>query len=59
MNLCEDPLEKLSLWIRIRRRLVRYFLAHGTCNGSCDECSKCPWIDKEKYTFEIRKKKED
>ncbi len=56
MNSCDDETETLSFWVRFRRRFVRLFLSQGNCSESCDECSKCPWIDKEKYSFEIKKR---
>jgi len=56
MNSCEDPTDELSFWIRFRRRFARFFLSQGSCSDSCDSCSKCPWVDKEKYSFEIKKR---
>jgi hypothetical protein len=50
--------EELSLWTRVRRLLVRIFLARNNCNGQCTDCANCPWLDKEKYTFEIKRKVE-
>ena len=48
--------KNLTFFTKLRRKLVKFFLSQGRCNGSCDNCSVCPWIDKEKYSFEIRKK---
>jgi len=59
MNSCEDTTDGLSLWIRFRRRFVRLFFTQGNCSGSCDSCEKCPWIDKEKYSFEIKRKSKE
>lgn len=59
MNSCEDPTDELSFWTKIKRRFVRFFISRGNCNESCDSCAKCPWLDEEKYSFEIKKRKEE
>lgn len=41
---------------RIKRWFVRFFLSKGDCENSCSKCNLCPWLDKEKYTFEIKRK---
>jgi len=46
----------LTFWIKLRRRLARLFLSQGSCSGSCSDCAVCPIIDKERYTFEIKKR---
>lgn len=56
MNLYNEPTEELSFWVKLRRRFARFFLSQGSCSDSCNSCSKCPWIDKGKYTFEIKKR---
>ncbi|MCG3220535.1 MAG: hypothetical protein H7641_04060 [Candidatus Heimdallarchaeota archaeon] len=50
--------EQLSFWTKVRRWLVKYFLSRNKCHGQCLECDTCPWIDKEKYSFEIKRKVE-
>ena len=47
---------ELSFWSKTRRRFARFFLSQGRCSGSCNDCAVCPIIDKEKYTFEIKKR---
>ena len=49
---------ELSLWIKVRRWIVKVFLARNNCSGDCSDCSNCPWLDREKYSFEIRRKEE-
>ncbi|MCG3260602.1 MAG: hypothetical protein H7644_12695 [Candidatus Heimdallarchaeota archaeon] len=56
MNSEKATTEKISFWLRLRRRVVRFFLPRGSCTGSCNDCVACPWIDKEKYSFEIKKR---
>jgi len=56
MSTQEQNVVKVSFWIKFRRRLTRFFLSQGSCSGSCDDCVACPWIDKEKYSFEIKKR---
>ncbi len=56
MNTKNTTLEKVSFWLRLRRRVVRFFLPQGSCTGSCNDCAACPWIDREKYSFEIKKR---
>jgi hypothetical protein len=46
----------MNFWTKIKRRLARFFLSQGSCSGSCNDCAVCPIIDKEKYTFEIKKR---
>ena len=53
----QEP-NKQNLWIKIKRKLVRVFLSEGSCSSSCSSCIACPWIDKEKYSFEIKRKEE-
>ncbi|MCG3227403.1 MAG: hypothetical protein H7645_10835 [Candidatus Heimdallarchaeota archaeon] len=50
--------EKLSFLKKTRRLLVKYFLSRNQCHGECSDCDACPWIDKEKYSFEIKRKVE-
>ncbi len=49
---------KIKFWVRLKRWFVRFFLSGGSCGDSCSNCSLCPWLDKEKYSFEIKRKKE-
>ncbi len=50
--------EQLSFWKKARRWLVKYFLSKNQCHGQCSDCDACPWIDKDKYSFEIKRKVE-
>jgi hypothetical protein len=50
--------EELSFWQKLRRWLVRFFLSGNQCNEHCSDCITCPWIDKEKYSFDIKRKAE-
>jgi len=56
MGTQEQNVVNVSFWIKFRRRFTRFFLSQGSCSGSCDDCVACPWIDKEKYSFEIKKR---
>ena len=51
----ENP---ISFFTKIRRKIARFFLSQGSCTDDCEDCSFCPWIDKEKYSFEIKKRTE-
>jgi hypothetical protein len=48
--------ESLKFWTKFRRWFAKTFHSSGHCHGSCYDCDFCPWIDKEKYSFEIRRK---
>jgi len=50
---------KQTFWSKARKRFVRFFLYQGSCDSSCSDCAVCPWIDKEKYSFEIKRKEEN
>ncbi|MFW9852719.1 MAG: hypothetical protein ACFFDS_07250 [Candidatus Thorarchaeota archaeon] len=52
-NETKKEIKSLKLW---KRWLVKFFLSAGSCGNDCSECSFCPWLDKEKYSFEIKRK---
>ncbi len=47
---------EISFWMKARRRLAKIFLSQGSCSSSCSNCAVCHIIDKEKYSFEIKKR---
>ena len=55
-NKMNQETAKKNIWIRIRRKFVRIFLTQGNCDSSCSSCAVCPWLDKEKYSFDIKRK---
>lgn len=56
MSTQEQNVVNVSFWIKFRRRLTRLLWSRGSCSGSCNDCVTCPWIDKDKYSFEIKKR---
>jgi hypothetical protein len=55
----EETKKEIKLWELIKRWFIRFFLSSGNCGDSCSDCSMCPWLDKEKYSFEIKRKVEN
>lgn len=48
--------EEINLFVLLKRWFVKFFLSGGSCGSSCSNCALCPWLDKEKYSFEIKRK---
>jgi len=51
--------EEIKFSVLLKRRFVKFFLSSGRCGNNCSNCSFCPWLDKEKYSFEIQRKTEN